>query len=163
MFGAAPYQTIPQANARLAASKPPGSVYLLRFILNPGDASESGVRLRRGSANPNDPASEETVVGIDATTDHIFVDRTRSGQAAWSPDFPVRVTAPLKHSQANSIRMDIVVDNNSIEVFAEDGETVFTNLIYPSAASLGLAFYSTPTPPGSGPALVRDIELIPLD
>jgi sucrose-6-phosphate hydrolase SacC (GH32 family) len=54
------------------------------------------------------------------------------------------------------------VDNNSIEVFAEDGETVLTNLIYPAATSQGLAFYSTATPPGTAPARVRDIELIPL-
>ena len=163
MFGASPFQTIAQANARLAAGKPPGSVYLLRCVLNPGDASEAGIRLRRSAANPNDPAAEETVVGIEATTGHIFVDRSRSAQTARSPDFPARVTAPLKHPQADSIRIDIVVDNNSIEVFAEDGETVLTNLIYPAATSQGLAFYSTPTPPGSGPALVRNIELIPLD
>jgi sucrose-6-phosphate hydrolase SacC (GH32 family) len=50
-----------------------------------------------------------------------------------------------------------------VEVFAEDGETVLTNLIYPSAASTGIGFYSTPTPPGVGPALVRGVEFIPLD
>jgi sucrose-6-phosphate hydrolase SacC (GH32 family) len=58
--------------------------------------------------------------------------------------------------------MEIVVDNNSIEVFAEDGETVLTNLIYPAASSQGLAFYSTATPPGSSPARIRDLEFVPL-
>ena len=55
------------------------------------------------------------------------------------------------------------MDNNSIEVFAEDGETVLTNLIYPAAASRGMAFYATATPPGAAPAKVRDVELIPLE
>jgi sucrose-6-phosphate hydrolase SacC (GH32 family) len=55
------------------------------------------------------------------------------------------------------------VDSNSIEVFAEDGETVLTNLIYPSAGSRGISFYSTPTPPGAQPARVRNLELISLD
>jgi sucrose-6-phosphate hydrolase SacC (GH32 family) len=121
------------------------------------------VRLRRSTANPNDPAQEETVVGIDRATGRIFVDRTRSGKTDWSPEFPARVWAPLKHSQANSIRLEIVADRNSIEVFAEDGETVFTELIYPSASSQGISFYSTPTPPGVGPALVRAVEFIPLE
>jgi sucrose-6-phosphate hydrolase SacC (GH32 family) len=56
-----------------------------------------------------------------------------------------------------------VVDRNSVEVFAEDGATVLTSLIYPSSSSQGLAFYSTPTPPGVGPALVRGVEFIPLN
>ena len=162
-WGGPRFLTIPQANARIAAQKQAGSAYLLRFTLDPGDASEAGVRLRRSTANPGDPAAEETVVGIDKVTGHIFVDRTRSGTTDWSPDFPVRVSAPLKHLQADSISIEIVVDNNSIEVFAEDGETVLTNLIYPASASQGLAFYATATPPGTAPARVRDVELVPLE
>jgi len=163
MFGAPAYQSIAQANARIASQKQSGRVYRLSFILDPGDAEETGVRLRRSSANPNDPAAEETVVGINIFEGRIFVDRTRSGKTDWSPDFPARVSAPLKHRQANSIPMEIVVDENSIEVFAEDGETVLTDLIYPSPTSKGLSFYSTATPPGAGPALVRNMELVPLD
>jgi fructan beta-fructosidase len=163
LFNIVPYQTIPQANQLIADKKLAGSVYLLRLTLDPGDAAEAGVRLRRSSADPNQAAQEETVVGVDATTRRIFVDRTHSGKTDWAPEFPVRVSAPLKHPQANSIRLEIVVDHNSIEVFAEDGETVLTDLIYPSAASQGLAFYSTATPPGVGPALIRGIELIPIE
>jgi fructan beta-fructosidase len=100
---------------------------------------------------------------VNFETGRIFVDRTRSGKTDWSPDFPVRVSAPLRHPQAISVPIEIVVDSNSIEVFAEDGETVFTNLIYPAPTSEGIAFYSTATPPGSAPALVRDVRLDPLD
>jgi fructan beta-fructosidase len=163
MFGAPPPQTISQANARIAALKQSGRVYLLRLTLDPGDASEAGIRLRRSTDNPNEPATEETVVGIDMSTGHIFVDRTRSGKTDWSPDFPARMSAPLKHLQAASIPIEIVVDSNSIEVFAEDGETVLTSLIYPAPSSEGLAFYATATPPGSAPARVRDVEFIPLE
>jgi fructan beta-fructosidase len=163
MFGAPPFQTITEANDRIAAMKQSGRVYRLSFTLNPGDAQEAGVRLRRSTVNPNDAAAEETVVGIDFSTGRIFVDRTRSGKTDWSPDFPVRVSAPLKHPQATSIPIEIVVDENSIEVFAEDGETVLTNLIYPAPSSQGLAFYATATPPGAGPALVRNMELVPLE
>lgn len=163
LFGASPYQTIDQANQRIVDQKLSGSVYLLRVTLDPGDAAEAGVRLRRSTADPNASAAEETVVGVNTSTGRIFVDRMHSGKTDWSPDFPVRVSAPLKHPQANSIRLEIVVDHNSVEVFGEDGETVLSNLIYPSAADNGLAFYSTPTPPGSAPALVRSLEFIPLN
>jgi len=162
MFGGPRFQPIAQANAQLGAQKAVGNVYRLRFTLDPGEASEVGVRLRRSTANPDGPADEETLVGVDQATGRVFVDRTRSGKTDWSPDFPARVSAPLKHPQAGAIPMEIVVDNNSIEVFAEDGETVLTNLIYPAASSQGLAFYSTATPPGSSPARIRDLEFVPL-
>lgn len=162
MFGAPAFQTIQKVNERIAAKKLAGSVYRLRFTLDPGEASEAGVRLRRNTTDPNNPATEETVVGIDLSKGRIFVDRSHSGKIDWSPEFPARVSAPVKHLQAEGIPMEIVVDNNSVEVFADDGETVLTNLIYPSATSEGLAFYSTATPPGTEPARVRNLEMIPL-
>jgi fructan beta-fructosidase len=163
LFGASPYQTIDQINARIASEKLTGSVYVLRVTLDPGDTAEAGVRLRRSTVDPNERAAEETLVGIDREKGRIFIDRSHSGKTDWSADFTGRVYAPLKYSQANSIRLEIVVDHNSVEVFAEDGETVLTDLIYPSEGSQGLAFYSTPTPPGVGPALVRGVEFIPLE
>jgi sucrose-6-phosphate hydrolase SacC (GH32 family) len=160
MFGGPSFKTVAEANARIASKKLSGSVFRLRFTLDPGEASEAGVRLRRSVANPFEPADEETVVGIDLAKGQIFVDRSRSGRTDWSPDFSGRVSAPLRHAQADSISIEIVVDNNSIEVFAEDGETVLTSLIYPAAASQGLAFYAGATPPGTAPARIQDPELI---
>lgn len=163
MFGAPSFQTILKANNRIATKKLSGRVFRLRFTLDPGDASEAGIRLRRSTNDPTETAAEETVVGIDMSRGRIFVDRTRSGKTDWAPGFSDRVSAPLKRIQAEGVPMEIVVDDNSVEVFAEDGETVLTSLIYPSATSQGLAFYSTATPPGTAPARVRNIEMTPLD
>jgi fructan beta-fructosidase len=163
LFGAPAFQTIMKANDRIVAKKLAGSVYRLRFTLDPGDASEAGVRLRRSTIDPRETASEETIVGIDLAKGRIFLDRSHSGKTDWSADFPARVSAPLKHIQAEGVTMEIVVDSNSIEVFAEEGETVLTALIYPAATSQGMAFYSTALPPGTAPARVRNLELIPLD
>ena len=163
LFGAPAFQTVQKANERITSKKLSGGVYRLRFTLDPGDASQAGVRLRRNTNNPNEDATEETVIGIDTAKNQIFVDRSHSGKTDWSPDFSTRMAAPLKHNLAEGIAMEIVVDSNSVEVFAEDGETVLTALVYPSATSQGLAFYSTATPPGTAPARVRNIEMIPLD
>jgi sucrose-6-phosphate hydrolase SacC (GH32 family) len=152
-----------QVNEQLAAKKVAGSAYLLRVTLDPGDAAEAGIRLRRNTLDPNRAATEETIVGIDHASGRVFVDRTHSGRTDWSPEFAARISAPLKYPQDNSVRLEIVVDHNSIEVFAENGETVLTNLVYPAAESTGISFYSTPTPPGVGPALVRGVEFIPLN
>jgi fructan beta-fructosidase len=162
-FGNAKYQSVADANAHLAAAKLQGSVYLLRLTLAAGDTAEAGVRLRRSSLDPTQDATEETVVGIDRISARIFVDRSHSGRTDWAPGFSARVWAPLRHPQAVAISMEIVVDHNSIEVFAEDGETVLTDLIYPAATSTGLAFYASQTPPGSAPATIGNVEFLPLD
>jgi levanase len=163
MFGAPQFQSIAAANARLAKGTPPGSVYVVRFDLQPGEGVEAGVRLRRSSSDPNAPAQEETLVGVNTEKGLLFLDRSHSGKTDWSPDFPARMIARLKHPQLGSIHLEIVVDKNSVEVFADDGETVLSSLIYPSESSRGLSFYATPMPPGFEPARIRGIELFPID
>jgi fructan beta-fructosidase len=155
-------ETIGQINARLAAHAAFRNAYLLSFTLEPGDASEAGVRLSRSVLNPDDAAAEETVVGIDTANASIFVDRTRSGETDWASEFPVRVSASLKHAHSKSISIQVVVDSSSIEVFAEDGETVLTNLVYPAPDSQGLAFYAADTSQSSMPAHIRDLKLTPI-
>lgn len=162
-FGNEQFLPVDEANAHLTAAKLTGSAYLLRLMLEPGDAAECGIRLRRSTSDANATASEETIVGIDLTTGRIFVDRSHSGKTNLGPDYTGRVSVPLRHPQASQIPFEIVVDHNSIEVFAEDGETVFTSLIFPAATSRGLAFYASPTPPGSAPARIRQVEFFPLD
>lgn len=163
MFGAPSFESIAEANAHLAKFQAPGSVYVLRFDLAPGEAAQAGIRLRRSATDPSQPATEETVVGIDKEKGLLYLDRTHSGKTDSSPDFPVRMVAPLKHPQETAIHIEIVADRNSIEVFADDGETVLTSLIYPADSSLGLAFFATPMPAGFEPARIRDIQLYPLE
>ena len=163
MFGAPTFQSIAEANARLASAKAPGSVYDVRFDIYPGEAAQAGIRLRRSAANPNEPAQEETIVGIDKEKGQIFLDRSHSGKTDWSPNFPARMVAPLKHPQETAVHIEIVVDKNSVEVFADDGETVLTSLIYPSPSSQGLGFFASPLPPGFDSAQIRDVQLFPLE
>jgi sucrose-6-phosphate hydrolase SacC (GH32 family) len=154
--------TIDEANTLIARGGSESGVYLLRAEIEPGAAPEVGIRLRRSALNAIEAATEETIVGIDRTKGQIFVDRKRSGYVSFSPDFPARTAAPLKHPEAKAISIEIIVDRNSVEVFAEDGETVLSNLIFPSDASQGLAFYATGATTGGKIAQVRDLELVPL-
>lgn len=100
----------------------------------PGDASEVGVRVRVGS-------SEQTTIGYDAAAGRLFVDRTRSGQCDFHPRFSERHDAPLP-ARNGQISLRILVDACSVEVFADDGALVMTDLIFPAAASRGLSLYS---------------------
>ncbi|WP_339323322.1 glycoside hydrolase family 32 protein [Paenibacillus sp. FSL W8-0194] len=83
-------------------------------------------------------AGEETVIGYDAAAAEIFVDRTRSGIADFHPSFACRHSAMLKDA-SGQLALRIFVDRASVEVFANGGRVVMTDLIYPDHASTGIS------------------------
>ena len=82
------------------------------------------------------------------STNTLFVDRTHSGDVSFSKDFPGRYTATLQSTKR--IKLHIFVDRSSVEVFANDGEKVMTDRIYPPPGSDGIELYAK----GSGGKVV---------
>ena len=98
------------------------------------DAEEFGIKLRVG-------AGQETVVGYDARAGELYVDRTRSGQAGFAASFAGRQSAPLT-APGNRVRIRVLVDWSSVEVFGGRGEAVITDQIFPDNASTGVELFS---------------------
>ena len=96
------------------------------------------------------------MIGYDATTSEVYVDRTHSGQTAFNADFPGVQRAPLQ-AHDGTVRLHILVDWSSVEVFADHGQTVITDQIFPSATSDGLKAFAD----GSG-ARLRWLAVLPL-
>ena len=97
------------------------------------DAQEMGFRLRKGGA-------EETLLGFVPEKREVFIDRTRSGEVSFAPEFPGRYKAALR--QNSRVKLHVFVDRSSVEVFVNDGEVVLTDRIYPSPGSDGIELYS---------------------
>jgi len=123
---------IATANQKLATVH--GETYEIEAEVEPGDASEMGLRLRKGG-------DVETVVGVVPATNTLFVDRTKSGDVSFSKDFSGRFSTTL--SDTKRVKLHIFVDRSSVEVFANDGEKVMTDRIYPPAGSTGIELYAT--------------------
>ena len=123
---AAASQAIRSANVR-------GDTLEIEAELAPGDAAESGFRLRKG-------AGEETILGISPAKKEIFVDRTHSGDVSFAPEFPGKHTAALRDT--SRVRLHIFLDRSSLEIFVNDGALVITERIYPSPGSDGIELYS---------------------
>jgi sucrose-6-phosphate hydrolase SacC (GH32 family) len=105
-----------------------------------GTASEFGLKVRTGPG-------EETLVGYTVPAGEAFVDRSKSGQAAFSDLFPFgalfpsRGIAPLT-AQNGRVKLHIFVDWSSVEVFGGDGRAVITDQIFPMPGSDGLALFA---------------------
>ncbi len=111
-----------------------GETYEIEAEFEPGAASEVGFRLRKGG-------QVETVVGVIPATNTLFVDRTKSGDVSFSKDFPGRFSTTLDDTKR--VKLHIFVDRSSMEVFANDGEKVMTDRIYPPHGSTVIELYST--------------------
>ena len=83
---------------------------------------------------------ELTALRCDPSAGQITVDRSRSGQVTFHPRFSVRHHAPARFA-GDRLSLQLLLDTSSLEIFAQQGETVFTELIFPSDAPrrIGLA------------------------
>lgn len=97
-------------------------------------ASQFGIRvLKQGE--------EQTEIGYDVAKQELWIDRTKSGNVGFHPAFSGRHSGPLSAKEGR-VRMRIVVDKSSVEVFGNDGETVLTDLVFPHSSSDGVEVFS---------------------
>jgi fructan beta-fructosidase len=76
-------------------------------------------------------AGEKLLIGYDKKQNEYFIDRTKSGNAAFYKDFAAKHVAPrLTNNQ--KINLSLVMDESSVELFADDGLTVMTEIFFPS-------------------------------
>ncbi|MGI8315860.1 glycoside hydrolase family 32 protein [Halobacillus mangrovi] len=73
---------------------------------------------------------EETIVGYDVDNKQVYVDRRCSGDSYFHKTFSSIERAPIKISD-KKFKLHIFVDRSSVEVFANGGEAVITNLVFP--------------------------------
>jgi fructan beta-fructosidase len=88
--------------------------------------------------------NQETVLRWDTKTETLTLDRTKSGRIDFNPQFSGRYEAPLK-AKDGKLRLHVLADTSSIEVFGNDGETVLTALLFPNEGAEPFQFESTTT------------------
>jgi fructan beta-fructosidase len=139
---------IPPGEIRLAGEGIEGRALEIMVEFEAGDAESFGLKVRQG-------VGEETIIGIDRQAVEIFVDRSRSGEVQFSPHFPGRHTSHwVTGERAGPVRIHLLVDATSVEVFADDGAVVFTDQIFPKSESGGVSLFSR-----GGTARLRSLEV----
>ncbi|TWE04927.1 fructan beta-fructosidase [Neobacillus bataviensis] len=98
-------------------------------------ATEFGIKIRKSD-------SEETIIGYDAVNEFLFINRINSGVTEFNEYFPCLHGASLK-AENNRIKLHILVDSSSVEIFANNGQVVITDLIFPDPKSTGIELYTT--------------------
>jgi fructan beta-fructosidase len=101
----------------------------------------SGLKLLVGTA-------EETIVGVDAEKKQVFIDRSQSGNVRFHKSFVRPCVAPLP---TGKLRLRVLVDACSVEVFVNEGQPTLTALTFPSVESQGVS--------GFGPARIANLRV----
>ena len=95
-----------------------------------------------GTANASLKVHEDgehaTVIGYDARQRQLYVDRTKSRPGEpFHKEFPARFTAPLSPHADGQVRLQILLDTTSVEVFGNAGLTVITANTFPPPTARG--------------------------
>nr|WP_324613826.1 GH32 C-terminal domain-containing protein [Streptomyces sp. DSM 15324] len=131
----APAGTVTNTSKALAGPDAEGEALDIEATFAPGNAERFGLKVRTGASG------QETVIGYDTTTQELYVDRTHSGAVDFASTFPGIQTAPLKAANGK-IKLRILVDRSSVEVFGGSGEAVITDQIFPDPAGQGVQVFA---------------------
>ena len=74
---------------------------------------------------------EQLVAGYDKPTNQFFIDRTKAGNSNFEKGFAERHTA-ARILKTSGSRITLIIDRASIELFADDGLTVMTEIFFPN-------------------------------
>jgi sucrose-6-phosphate hydrolase SacC (GH32 family) len=126
--------TVAEAHARLAGPETAGPLLEFDVEFEAGAGGRFGLEVHRG-------AGGRTRIECDPAAGRLTLDRTRSGVTSFHRAFPGVYEAPLRVRDGR-VRLRVLCDTSSVEVFANDGETVLTSQVFPAAASTGWEFFS---------------------
>lgn len=75
---------------------------------------------------------EELIFGIDNTNKELFIDRSKSGKTDFGKNYATPVTKAPLNQVYSDVKMKLVIDKTSIEIFFNDGEKVLTEIFFPN-------------------------------
>jgi levanase len=81
------------------------------------------------------------VVGYDNVAGEVYIDRTNSGNVGFATSFPGVQRAALP-AGSGAVKLRVLVDWSSVEVFANDGEVVLSDQIFPDSSSQGVSAFA---------------------
>lgn len=107
----------------------------LEFDLDRSDASAFGMILANA-------VGEQYRIGYDAGRNVFVSDRARAGDSGFSEEFAAQVHEAPRQSSAARLRMRLLFDVASVELFADGGATVLTEIFFPSSRFESISLYA---------------------
>ena len=99
---------------------------------------------------------EELIIGFDKIQNKYFIDRTKSGKTNFQTEFAARHFAP-RFTTNDKMDISLLIDVSSVELFADGGLTVMTEIFFPNEPYRQVSIQSADN------ALMKKFEYIKLN
>lgn len=126
--------TIAPSNDPLEGTSVAGRTLELVATVDPHSADRVGFRVREGT-------DQESVLVYDAVEEKLRFDRTNAGEFFRDGFYGV-TSAPLASRDDGTIKLRVLIDRCSVEIFANEGRRTMTNLVYPDRDSTGVSAFT---------------------
>ena len=113
------------------------------------DAEEIGIEVFKGQP-------EKTIIGYNSKLKKLFIDRSQSGNVDFHNDF-TSVDYASYELRDKSLKLEILVDQSIVEVFAGNGSVVISDQVFPNSELNGMQLYVK-----EGIARLRNLEVYKL-
>lgn len=111
-----------------------GTAELLLEFTAIQESADFGIEL----SNAN---NQKITLGYETKKNRFYIDRTESGNSSFSSEFSGKYYAP-RMSANNHLKLHVFIDVSSVELFADDGEVVMTELFFPDTVLDQIKLYS---------------------
>lgn len=125
---------------------PTGNSYWIDVEFSVGDAKKLGFAIAEKA-----DGSKKVIVGYDAEKQEIFIDCTASEKGLKSTRNLYNF-APMK-AVNGSVKLQVLFDNSSLEIFGNDGEKVISTMIMPDTDATGLSAFS------NGKSIIKSLKI----
>lgn len=147
-----PGGTVAEANTWLATETGGSDTLDLSLTLSPDADGICGLDVFAGPDR-----AVQLVANLKQKT--LYLDRTRSGLTDFNPKFPRTATASLPAREASApLKLRVLLDACSVEVFTEDGAVALTSLAFPAADCRTVRVTSAAS---AGPVSLRRLSRTP--
>ena len=127
-------ETVGPSNDPLKGKGVAGRTLELITTINPGSADQVGLRVREGK-------EQESVIVYDAVNKELRFDRTNSG-VFFGENHYGETSAPMELLDDGTVKLRVLVDRSSVEIFANEGRRTMTNRVYPDWNSTGVSLFA---------------------
>ncbi len=87
--------------------------------------------LKEFSVTLSNDLGESICFGYDQKQGKYYIDRTNAGEHNFNSEFAAKHIAP-RISESKQINLEVIIDKTSIELFADNGFTVMTDIFFPN-------------------------------
>lgn len=120
----------------ISKAKPSQIEMIFEVDLSKTDSKDFGIEV-------SNKKGETFTVGYNVGSRSFYTDRRKAGKTTFSEEFAKDMHTAPRVSRNSKLRLHLIFDNSSVELFADDGEIAMTDIFFPTEDFTGSRFFST--------------------